>query len=233
MALGDVFFPRRCVGCGLANPDATTHLCWDCLAACQLVQPPYCARCGDPVAGFIDHEYCCAACGDHPPHFASARSVARYDGVVRQMILAFKYHAATWLAGDLLHLLATGYATYFSPDDVQVIAFVPLHPTRRRERGFNQAELLAHGLSRRFGKPLLRPGLVRRRPTPSQTRLTAAQRRANVQDAFQIRNNPWLEGKRILLIDDVMTTGATVDACARQLTTAGAARVHVLTLARG
>ena len=229
----DLLFPRTCAGCGRPDPEDRRHLCWNCLAEIPFIQPPFCSRCGDPVAGRVDHAYVCALCAGRVVHFDRARSVARYDGAVGQAVRELKYHKAVWVAPDLADLLEAGVRAHYDVGAIDAVAFVPLHPMRRRERGFNQAEILAAHLARRIHKPLLRRVVARVRFTPTQTKLTLSARADNVKNAFAPRSTRWLQGRRILLVDDVMTTGATVNACAEALKTGGAAEVWVMTVARG
>lgn len=229
----DLLYPRTCAGCeGEVAPDEH-HFCWDCAAGLTYVQPPYCALCGDPVEGSVDGAFTCYLCGREKPHFDQARSVARHRGVLRSLLHDFKYRDALWLQKDLVRLLEACVRAHYNVEEVDAVAFVPLHRVRRRERGFNQSELLARGLARVLGRPLLRTCLVRTRATGSQTNLTARERATNVRNAFRTRWGFRLGGRRILLVDDVMTTGATVSDCARALKEGGAAKVVVVTIARG
>jgi ComF family protein len=155
------------------------------------------------------------------------------EGPLAEMIRRLKYHKGLWLASDLADLLLAALQVHFIPEEIDAAGFVPLFPTRRREREYNQSEVLARLLCRRSGIALLKRGLVRTRATPSQTLLTASARADNVRNAFRVCNPKWIEGRRILLVDDVMTTGATVNECARVLKAAGATRVWVLTAAHG
>ncbi len=228
----DVVYPRACAQCGAA-PDALPFLCWECLSDLHYVQPPFCSRCGDPVPGHIDHEYCCTYCTRQPPAFDLARSAVRYEGTAGIAIRDVKYHGATWRIPDLVHLLDGCLQTHYALLTFDGVCYVPLYPAKQRERGFNQAEWLARVLARTYGWPVIRNGLRRIKDTGSQTYLTAAQRAANVARVFEVPQPRKVEGRRLLLVDDVMTTGATVNACADQLRRAGAAAVHVLTVARG
>jgi len=229
----DILYPRNCVQCGAPSPDALSYLCWDCLSDTPKIEAPFCVCCGDPVAGDIQHDYTCFACSRETPAFDAARSAVLYEGAVGAGLRDLKYHQAVWMARDLASLLfACVHAEY--PDlDFNFISAVPLHPTRRRERGYNQSGLLATALARRMGVPYRGKAVRRIRPTISQTGLTAPQRAANVYDAFRIGLFQRLKGKRVLLVDDVMTTGATVNACAKALKNGGVQTVHVVTVARG
>ncbi|MBN1670291.1 MAG: ComF family protein [Kiritimatiellae bacterium] len=229
----DLVFPRACAACGAPPDEGGRHVCWDCLASVPLVTAPYCRVCGDPVSGAISHDYVCAACTDRPPSFDMARSAARYAGCMQKLLQAFKYEGATWLRTDLGTLLCACIEAHYPIERIDAVVHVPLHPAKERERCYNQAHLLARVAARRLGKPLLPRCLRRTRATPSQTKLAASARRRNVRQAFRAGQHGWVDGRNLLLIDDVMTTGATVNECAKTLKAAGAARVYVATVARG
>lgn len=233
MAWLDVFYPRTCAGCGGPVGDEPGHLCWDCLAGITYVKSPYCSLCGDPVEGRIDADFVCYQCTSSLPHFDRARSAARYTGALQKVMREFKYRKSLWTRRDLVKLLTACAEAHYDPAQINAVCFVPLYPARRRDRGYNQAELLARALSRHLRKPLLKRCLARIRPTPSQTNLTARARASNVEGAFRARWRRRLKGRRVLLVDDVMTTGATVSECARTLKEGGAAAVYVVTVARG
>lgn len=229
----DLVYPRACAACGSRDPADGAHLCWDCRSEIQWIQPPFCSRCGTPVAGRIDHAYECAACTARKNHFDAARAAGRMEGPMAGMIHLLKYRGGLWIAPDLADLMLAALQTHYDPAEIDAAGFVPLFPSRRRDRGYNQAEVLARLLCRESGIALLKRGLVRTRPTPTQTLLTAPARADNVRNAFRAPHPKWVEGRRILLVDDVMTTGSTVNECARVLKAAGAARVWVLTAAHG
>jgi ComF family protein len=199
-----------------------------------VVQIPFCERCGDPVAGAVLGPFECAWCRKTEPAFDWARSAVRYDGVAKDCLRRFKYNAGTWLLDDLVQwLVALWRACPASAHEADVVTGVPLYAKRERERGYNQSALLADRLASRIGIPFQRGLLWRNRSTTSQTHLTAAQRVHNVRGVFSV---PWpgrVRGARIVLVDDVMTTGATVNECSRALKAAGADSVMVLTVARG
>lgn len=184
------------------------------------------------MAGDIQHDYTCFACTRETPGFDLARSAVRYEGGVGEALRALKYDHAIWLASDLAELLAACFTAEYGNVSFDFVSAVPLHPVRRRARGFNQSALIARELAGRIGLPYR--SIARRiRPTVTQTGLTAPQRTANVSNAFQSRIFSRLSDKKVLLIDDVMTTGATVSACAKALKKGGAQSVNVLTVARG
>ncbi len=228
----DLVFPRYCAICGAPASPEYLYLCWNCRARLPIITPPYCEICGQPVAsgagGFV-----CSRCRANTPWFDCARSICRYQGAMGQLVRDFKYNAALWLRHDFNLLLRAGLAAHYAAQHVDAIVFVPLHAYKERRRSFNQAQILGEGLSRQSPRLPVISALRRVRPTETQTHLTAARRIANVKGVFQVRPRVNLQGLNLLLLDDVMTTGATANECARALKAAGAARVYVLTLARG
>jgi len=233
-----LLFPEACQICGKARAHpADGYVCADCWSkpgAIQFVRPPFCRRCGLPCAGAFTTEFVCANCHDMRLHFSGARSATVATGLVREAIHRFKYQRHLWFEAFLADLLTrelrpwladTGRWDYLVP--------VPLHPRREREREFNQSARLAAAVSRTTAIPCLPRVLRRRRETESQTELSREQRAANMRKAFAIGRPFPLNGKRVILIDDVFTTGATTNACARVLRGAGAAEVCVWTVARG
>lgn len=229
----DLLYPRNCAHCGAPSPDALSYICWDCLSDTPKIEAPFCACCGDPVAGDIQHDYTCFACSRETPAFEFARSAVRYEGAVSAALRDLKYNHAVWMARDLAALLLACVRAEYSDVDFDFVSAVPLHPVRHRARGFNQSALLAASLARQMHLPIKERAARRIRPTSTQTGLTAPQRTANVCGAFRTGLFSHPEGKRILLVDDVMTTGATVNACAGALKKGGAKTVHVVTVARG
>jgi ComF family protein len=229
----DILYPRRCIGCGLSSPETFRHICWDCWSDTTRVEAPFCDLCGDPVAGAVDHDFICYSCSAEKPAFNGARSAARYDGVVGDALRKLKYEQALWLAPDLAVLLKNCLQAEYPDYSFDLLVPVPLFHVRRRHRGYNQSALLAHELGKIMGSPSCASVLRRIKPTTSQTNLTAKERLSNVSKAFQSKNEARLAGRKVLLVDDVMTTGATVNACCKALKKGGAATVHVVTVARG
>jgi ComF family protein len=220
----DLFFPLQCVGCGREG----SLLCASCCQTLRRIEPPFCQRCGSPLG---DRDRCatCATCATHPLTIDGIRSLFLFEGTIRKAILAFKYRHLKAMAAPLGQMLGNYLIASRLP--VDTIAPVPLHRKRLRARGYNQAALLAAELSRQTGLTLVEDWLVRQVDTAAQARtLTATERRRNVREAFTCTRE--LDGERILLIDDVWTTGATLDACAGALRAAGADSVWGLTVAR-
>ena len=220
----DAVLPPRCISCGEVVGEAGV-LCSACWRDIAFIAPPFCERCGLP----FPHEGTgiCAACAAAPPHYERARAVFRYDSASRNLVIAFKHADKTHTAPAYGAWMRRAGASLLEEADLLVP--VPLHWTRLFRRRYNQAALLAYAIDRTKVAPDL---LVRRRRTPSQGHLGRSARSRNVAGAFALRSGVVVEGKRIVIIDDVMTTGATVGECARLLRRAGAARVDVLTLAR-
>jgi ComF family protein len=219
----DLLFPPRCVGCDQEG----WHLCPTCLAAVARVDPPWCALCGRPLSrsGF----HLCSQCLQAPPLIDGIRSVGFFEGVLREAIHHFKYGGLMVLGEPLGELAAEGWRSLRLPGDV--IVPVPLHARRVRERGYNQSALLARELGRRVGLPVLESALSRTRETVPQVELNAQQRHANVADAFECVTGE-ICGHAVLLVDDVCTTGATLNACAEALRKQEPRSIWALTLAR-
>jgi ComF family protein len=226
--------PPVCLGCNeiVETPGALCAACWQ---AFSFIAPPYCIRCATPFAQDLGEGALCAACLAHPPRYRRARAALIYDARSRRLVLPFKHGDRTDLARACGRWMARAGAELLA--DADLVAPVPLHWRRLFTRRYNQAQLLARmvvreaaGKSARLAPDLLR----RRRWTGSQTGLGAKERHGNVRRAFDI-HPLWrgdVAGKTVLLVDDVLTTGATVEACARVLQRGGARHVDVLTLAR-
>ncbi len=217
----DLLFPPRCGGCRTLG----SQWCEACRAAVRPVTPPWCERCGQPQVT----DRLCSNCLAYPLHIEKIRSVAVFEGVLREAIHRFKYERLSGMAEPFGEMLAAYWRAEQMTADWLIP--VPLHPSRERDRGYNQSDLLARQLARRVSVPYSGKGLRRTRATAVQMTLTAAQRRENVAGAFECIE-PRVRGARVVIIDDVGTTGATLDACAQAVLKAGAASVMGLTLAR-
>ncbi|MBL7062257.1 MAG: ComF family protein [Dehalococcoidia bacterium] len=221
MAL-DLLFPRWCVGCGREGD----FICQSCRQSLPRIMPPLCPKCGRPQASAI----LCPSCVSWRAEIDGIRSPFRFDGVMRQAIHQLKYRNLRALAVPLAQLL-NDYLTS-NPVAGEVLVPVPLHQKRLMERGYNQSSLPAQELGKLTNLPVVDDCLARRRHAPPQARTsTVDERRSNVANAFFCRDGR-LQDKQVLLIDDVCTSGATLDACARALKEAGAISVWGLVLAR-
>jgi ComF family protein len=233
----DLVFPALCPVCagtlGERRRDPLCGACWDLIPR---ITPPCCDHCGLPWRTFtpmptdvvVPGRPLCGACRVDPPGWDWARAGAEYDGVVRDAIHAFKFRGKRALARPLAALIGEQWPSVAR--DVAALVPVPLGRPRERERGFNQSALLAERLARALGVAVQPRWLARVRDTQPQSDLGATERRANVRGAFAARVE--VAGRHVVVVDDVLTTGATVAECARALRAAGAARVGVVAVAR-
>lgn len=224
----DLLLPAACPLCGnLLGRGTTADFCPDCRSAIPALPSPRCSRCALPFAteGGVDH--LCAVCLREPqPDFFRVHAAGCYAGLLRQAVQRFKYSGDIGLDRPLANLLADR----LDPPLAELLVPVPLHSGRLRARSYNQSLLLARCLGRRLGLPVAPGMLCRTRPTPPQQGLAAAVRRSNLRGAFALGEDP--RERRILLVDDVLTTGSTVRECARVLMAGGAAAVEVAVVAR-
>jgi len=230
--LVSLFYPPFCAMCSRAV-DPGESLCAVCAATASRIMPPFCAKCSRPFAGAITGTFTCANCEDRALHFDAAVSAYRSRGVVRKVMHDFKYGRQI----HLRHLLGRWLGDAL--DDPRLagrrfdcIVPVPLHSARKRERGFNQAELLALALHRLTDLPL-QNALQRTRYTTTQTQFDRSERMENLRGAFRLRRGSNVQDLRMLLVDDVLTTGSTLSECAKVLKKTGAISVHAATAARG
>jgi ComF family protein len=230
LAALDLVFPARCPACDatLAD-DRRDPFCGGCWRAIRRIAPPRCDRCGRPLPTVDADADLCGACATDPPAWDWARAAAEYAGPLRDAIHALKFRGRRALARPLGDLVVEACRGTF-PSDVAALVPVPLARDRERERGFNQAALVAARLGVVLDVPVRPRWLARARSTAPQTELAAAERRANVRGAFAASSS--VAGLHVVLVDDVLTTGATAAECAATLRAAGAARVGVLTVAR-
>lgn len=248
--MGSALFPAKCLGCGrffqhaAARPAAAAvggfdlaaamafHFCPSCCGRWTPVVSPLCPRCGMIFPSRNQEDHLCGRCLSEPGVFSRARAVGVYDGSLRRAVKALKFKGAVSLAGPLGSALFDTFRRYWAASEIDVVAPVPLHRHRFRQRGFNQAYLLVRKWVLPEGIEIVRDLLLRTRATAPQTGLDRRRRRSNIRNAFRVKRPGHCCGKRVLLVDDVLTTGATADACAAALMRDGARRVDVLTLAR-
>ncbi|HET6572049.1 MAG TPA: phosphoribosyltransferase family protein [Fimbriiglobus sp.] len=227
--VADLIWPRRCWLCETETAAALCDPCRDALTADVL---PTCPRCAGTVGPHTDLTDGCPQCRSSRLRFDAAVRLGPYDGRLREAVIRIKHGPGEPLAEELGGLLATVRAESLTAHRPDVVVPVPLHWWRRWGRGYNQSEAVARLLADRLGLPCWPGWLARTRPTPSQRAQSAAARWANVRGAFRVRRGVTARDARVLLVDDVMTTGATADAAATTLRQAGAAQVIVAVLAR-
>lgn len=230
----NTLLPIDCASCGVAlTNDPVSFFCATCWGAIRPLRGPVCPRCGRPFSSTVALQYSpnhlCGDCRSRPPAFTAARSLYPYDSSLRDAIHLVKYRGKVALTSGLADLMKGAWREI---PGLELVIPVPLHPARLTEREFNQALLLADHLAGWLGVPISYNNLVRVRATAPQTDLTRAQRKKNLRRSFVLRHPREVAGKRILLLDDVFTTGTTVNECAKALRKAGSADVYVVTLAR-
>ncbi len=253
-------FPSRCIQCGRFLPVSSAirhpvgektdwfrpeHLfrryaCRSCMSQFLPISSPLCPSCGIPFQTQEDRDHVCQECIARPRRFVSARSAAAYDGILRTAVHLLKYEGKIQLARPMGRLLFPLFRQLMDQRPVDRILPVPLHTSRLRKRGFNQADLLIREWKQLLAReepdkefpPIRRGWLKRVRKTPPQTGMGKEERRKNIRGAFQVEPRANVKGKWILLVDDVYTTGATLDECARSMLSAGAAGILALTVAR-
>ncbi|HEY1857247.1 ComF family protein [Acidocella sp.] len=227
----DTLLPPICLVCDAQVP-ADGHFCVACFRRVNFVSAPLCDICGVPLpyAAAAEAGGCCRLCALSPPAFTQARAALRYDEVARALILPFKYADRTDAARGIARLMLRPGRELLARADLLVP--VPLHPARLRWRRYNQAALLAGELARLTHRPCVLDALCREKFTAPLEHMDRACRQAELREAIVARDGFTAANKTVLLIDDVMTTGTTANACAASLRAAGAARVDVLTAAR-
>jgi ComF family protein len=235
-ALAAVVFPAPCRICGeLLDNAIRIPICRACFASFTPIGGAMCARCGRPFVSQVTLESAtplCHFCRKDLYHFDFARSYGVYTAEMARAIILLKYDGVTplgnWFARRLLEVVGAHQERYAA----DVVVPVPAHSARLRERGYNHAELIARPLARRLGIPFRSYLLVRTQPRPDKLRLTVRERWRTVRSAYATRAGTRVDKLRVLLVDDVFTTGATLDACSRALRGAGASEVVALTVAR-
>jgi ComF family protein len=230
----DIIYPPRCHICRsfISDDKGHTHFCSDCLESVAVIRPPLCTICGIPFYSFSDENHPCERCLRKRPFFDQLRAPYLYQGGIMEAIHQMKYGSKPYLAESLGALLAS-----FANDRLEdygrgLIIPVPLHPKRLRERGYNQSLLLARAMSPLLGMEIDLLSLRRVKYTKSQTGLNSEERKRNVLGAFALERKKEFKRQSIILVDDVATTGHTMNECARVLKAAGCEKVLCLALAR-
>lgn len=241
-AATDFLIPPKCLLCSASMNIGEPHaICAPCTEAFERFEPPWCPRCGNPFHSMtaLAHSpaHVCADCLESGHHYDMVRAIGAYEGLLRDSVHLFKFQGFTKLAREFAPLLAGLAAEEFGIEDAArnvVVTHVPIAPARWRTRGFDQAKLLALMTAECLERPHA-DFIERAKETRSQTGLTARERRRNMRGVFRVRAKiarEQLEAATCILVDDVVTTGSTASACARELKKAGAEAVHLLTICR-
>lgn len=238
LAWKNILLPSYCIHCdSRLITEENPFYCPACWETLPRIERPFCPLCGVPhpiAIGFgTRSNFPCEKCRTHPnPYIDSICSPVLYKGIARDALITFKFKKKKFMADPLGALLREWIQMEMAEEHFDLIIPVPLHPFRLKRRGFNQSLLLAEQIINAFQGALLSQTLIRVRPTLTQTLLTVQERRKNIRNAFNVQNPDEVKGKKILLIDDIVTTSATVTECARVLKKNGATSVHVLSVAR-
>ncbi|HUL21634.1 MAG TPA: ComF family protein [Thermodesulfobacteriota bacterium] len=225
------FLPSQCPCCGIFLEEGRQGFCSSCFSQIRWISPPLCSICGTPFVSQEVDSHPCGSCLIHKKYFTMARALGTFEGSLQTAIHRWKYEGKTHLTPFFAEWMAEGLNRFRELNSFDLLIPVPLHPRRLRERGFNQAVLLAKELSRRMGIPASHAILKKKRPTLPQVNLSGAEREKGLKETFHVVKKKELRGKSVLLIDDVYTTGTTVNECSRVLLEGGAGKVDVFTLA--
>ncbi|UCH12380.1 MAG: ComF family protein [Candidatus Omnitrophota bacterium] len=230
----NLVYPLECQICKIElGPFKESCLCNECKGRIRLNLPPFCLKCGKSLINSTYTNAYCQDCMRTTYHFRRAWATGHYQGILKDCIHLFKFNGKLCLLPAFTELFLNFTKLYIKINEFDAIIPVPLHKTKIRERTFNQAELLANDFSRRNGIPVYADNLIKAKHTPPQTELSKEGRASNIKGAFKITDSSFLKGKNILLMDDVFTTGYTLNECAKILLEGGAGSVACLVLARG
>lgn len=231
--IAEALFPPLCLSCsGLLSSGAAEIFCPDCLSQISFLSGSHCPVCGILFPDSPAASHVCGNCLNDKPWFSFARAGTAYEGIILEAIYAFKYGGDITVGRALALFLANISFADMDFSRFDAVVPVPLHIRRLRKRGFNQALLLAGALCEKYGLTMDFSSLKRIKPTVTQTGLNKKEREINISGAFQVAGPQKIFQKKLLLVDDVYTTGATINECAKTLRQAGANEVAVLTLAR-
>lgn len=238
----DLVYPKTCFGCKKRLPPSVEgYICSECLQKIDRPKPPFCVKCGKSI-DILDIDLpstcaqvagSCAECTGYNYHFTRGYTSCLYEGLVKDCIHNFKYNSHTYLGKTLAFLMINFAFEHINLSKIDAIVPVPLYWKKRRDRGFNQSEILGKILGKKTGIPFIRNGLSRAMAIRPQIELPRRERINNVKGAFKVIEPGKFSGKHLLLIDDVFTTGATLNECSKILLDSGAKDVWVFTLARG
>jgi ComF family protein len=231
----NLLFPQNCIFCSGDRREGGEYLCRTCFNDIGLIHAPICFTCGVPADISYEYpqdEFICGVCRQSPYKFDQARSLGHYDTVLRQLIHHFKYQKQLGVLSDIDCLLEKYFSEYEKEYSGLTVSPIPLHFNKMRERGFDQAFLLAHQVAGVLHAPLESELLKLISVTSPQATKTKAERAQNIKGAFEVNRPEMVSGKNVLLVDDVFTTGATANEAAKTLKKAGAGKVYIFTLGR-
>jgi ComF family protein len=230
--LADIVFPPRCLTCEESLDNKNAPFCPACFSQIHFLQSPLCSCCGIPFAGADTDNHLCGDCAVSKPIFSVARSIGKYETTLLEAIHRFKYNRNIHIGEILGKLMAEFEYSDFAISDYSLIMPVPLHPKKLRQRGFNQSVILAREISKRFQLTLDFLTLRRHTYTEAQINLGRKEREANVSGVFSVTDSEKIHGQKIILVDDVYTSGSTAKECTRVLMHSNADSVAILTIAR-
>jgi ComF family protein len=224
----DYILPLRCPSCQTFS-STNDGFCGDCWGKINFISKPYCKSCGCGLGLSILDGMICGKCFRNSPNYELSRSLMKFNEHSKRIIHAFKYHDRTGLGKIFAKLLCHKYEAEIN--DIDIVVFVPMHKLKRLFRMYNQAQLLAHEMALMLKKPLGNNMLIKSKWTKSQASLSKIEREKNLRDSIKFNSKYKIKGKKILLVDDVMTTGTTINKCTKLLKQAGASSVYVVTIA--
>lgn len=230
----NLFYPASCQACGKKTSPWNKHLCEDCLKKIKKRLPPFCIKCGRQLSGEPHLQATCRDCKKTNPYFDRAYSVFSYDGILKELVHNFKYKKLA-LAKELMELTADFMEEYGIDKETDLVLSIPMHPVRMFRREINPSHIIAKEISKRLGIQYSAGLLKKTKNTPPQSKLKRLERIKNIKGSFSLQKNRSadVKYKNILLVDDLFTTGSTVNECARILKVAGSNNVRVVTMARG
>ena len=230
--LARLLYPPACAICRIPLLIEENHVCNDCNDCIEAVHPPACVRCTQPLPPYGQNSSLCQSCKSTRPHYTQGFTLVLYQESTRTIFHQIKYGKKPWLLNIFSERLK-GFASRLDMNHYDLFVPVPLDPKRERDRGFNQSKLIAQILKRYTKSPIcVESVLMKKKKTNPQSRLRRLERLDNLNNAFAVRNRKRLDGKRVLVVDDVFTTGSTVNECAKELKKAGAERVDFLAIGR-
>ncbi len=229
----NLLYPALCRACSKKIDRFDRNICPDCVGRIKERLPPFCVKCGRHLIGDPGLIDTCADCKNEAPYFDRAWSAYYYDGILKDLIHDFKYKKITSLSTDFTALIVNFMKKYAVGKDCQMILSIPMHPDRLFKREINHSDVMARALGKTTGIPYSENTLIKTKDTSLQSKLKRNARIKNLHSSFSLKNAGIVRGKNILLVDDLFTTGSTVNECSRLLKSRGAGYIEVITLARG